>query len=222
MEPIGTVKNVPTTVRPDESDAGTTSPNSGTISPAREAQCTFAEIENLDDALKGCEVAMPRASDVASLRDKVEVKASTSAPSVAPAGRVDVVVTFRNKGTDAVSLYFSGEPSFRFDVEALDAKGRRAELPTTKWPGYPKGFKPEPRETKIARVILEKGGTARLKVAWDALKTKWAPDRAKTWEGRGFPRTPTTGLAPGHYTLRVVLPTLGDLESPKAPIDVTP
>lgn len=219
MESIGTVKNVPTAAEPDTSPGTTTTPNSGTPDAAKEAACTMAEVENLEEALRSCSVPMPKANDVPSIKDKLEVKVAASTPSTTPGGRVDLVVTLHNRTNESLPLYFTGDPNPHFDVEALDAKGRRADLPPNKWPGYPKGFKPETREVKASRITLEKNGTARVKIAWDAVKTKWAPDRAKTWEGRGYPRAPAGPMPAGKYTLRVLVPLIGEIDAAK--VDVT-
>src|SRR5690348_14881948 len=45
MEPIGTLKNVPTTPLVDESDSGVTTPNSGTPAPVSSA-CSASEFDN--------------------------------------------------------------------------------------------------------------------------------------------------------------------------------
>ena len=219
MEPIGTIKNIPTTAHEEEGDSGVTTPNSGTPFPGS-TTCSSGEFDNLEETLKQCEVPMPRASEVPSIKDKLDVKITTSTPSTTPGGRIDVQITLRNKTNDPLPLYFTGDPSPRFDVEVVDGKGRRVDLPSGKWPGYPKGFKPEAREAKAAKVTLDKNGTARIKITWDAVKTKWAPDKAKTWEGRGYPRVPTGPLAPGKYSLRVVLPIIGDVEVSKVPVEV--
>lgn len=221
MESIGTVKNVPKPIE-DNSPGPTTSPNSGTANAAKEASCTMSEVENLEERLRTCDVPMPKANDVPPIKDKLEVKVTASTPSTTPGGRVDLVLTLRNTTDNSLPLYFTGDPSPRFDVEAYDAKGRtRVDIPAGKFPGYPKGFKPEAREAKAARITLEKNGSARVKVPWDAVKMKWAPDKAKTWEGRGYPRTPAGPMPPGKYTLRVVMPVIGDVEAPKLEVDVT-
>ena len=219
MQPIGTLPNVPTKARDDLNDSGVTSPNSGTPLPGS-ASCTSADFDNLEETLRQCEVPMPRSSDVASLKDRLEVRITTSSSRIAAGGRVDVEITIKNRSNDALPLYFTGDPSPRFDVEAVDARGRRADLPATKFPGYPKGFKPEARETKAARITLEKSGTARIRISWEALKSKWSPQTARTWDGRGFPRVPAGPLAAGKYTLRVALPLLGDIDIAKVTIDV--
>lgn len=221
MESIGTVKNVPKPIE-DNSPGPTTTPNSGTANAAKEAACTMTDVENLEEALRTCDVPMPKANDVPQIKDKIEVKVSASTPSTTPGGRVDLVLTLRNKTDNPLPLYFTGDPSPRFDVEAYDAKGRtRVDIPAGKFPGYPKGFKPEAREAKAARITLEKNGTARVKLSWDAVKMKWAPDKAKTWEGRGYPRTPAGPMPAGKYTLRVLVPLIGEVDAPKVEVEVT-
>lgn len=226
---IGTLKNVPTPVEVN-SPGPTTTPNSGTANVAKEAACTMTDVENLEEALRSCDVPMPKQSDVPVVKDKLEVtliapseaRPRSGTPSTTPGGRVDLVLTLRNKTDSPLPLFFTGDPSPRFDVEAYDSKGRsRVDLPTGKFPGYPKGFKPEARETKASRITLEKNGSARVKIAWDAVKLKWAPDKAKTWEGRGYPRTPAGPMPPGKYSLRAVVPLINEVEAPKVEIEVT-
>jgi hypothetical protein len=220
MEPIGTIKNLPPVPAEEPGDSGVTAPNSGTA-PAATAVCTAGDLDNAQDILGQCEVPLPRAADVPSLKDKLEVKVVTASPSIAPGGHVELQITLHNKSGDSLPVYFSGDPGPRFDVEAVDGKGRRVDLPTAKWPGYPKGVKPELHDAKSSKIVFEKNSTARFKASWDAVKTKWAPEKAKSWEGRGNPRVASGPLAPGKYVLRVVLPILGDFsEQPKAPIEV--
>ena len=219
MQPIGTLPNVPRTARDDPSDSGVTSPNSGTPAPGS-AACTSADFDNLEETLRQCEVAMPRSADVPAIKDRLEVRIAASPSRVAPGGRVDVEVTLRNRSNEPLALYFTGDPVPRFDLETVDARGRRADLPATKFPGYPKGFKPEARETKAARITLEKSGTAKVRVTWEAVKSKWSPQTARSWEGRGFPRVPGGPLAAGKYTLRMLLPLLGDLDATRVAVEI--
>jgi len=222
MAPIGTVPIKERTA--DEPDGGaTTTPNSGTPSAAKEAACTSGDFESLEEALKQCDSAMPRAGDVPSgMRDKLEVRVISGTPSISPGGRVDLTLTLKNKSGEPLPLYFSGDPNPRFEVEALDAKGRRVDLPTGKPPKTPTV---PTRDVKSARITLAPGGTARVKIPWDAVKTRWAPEKAKSWEGRGYPRAGAGPLAAGKYTLRIVLPLIGvfekgELELPKVPMEV--
>jgi len=224
MTPIGTVPDVERTVV--EPDGGTTTaPNSGTASTAKEAACTMSEIESLEQALRGCDSPMPRAGDVpAGLADKLELSVTSSAPSTTPGGRIDVTLTLKNKSNDPLALYFSGDPKPRFEVEAFDAKGaRRVDLPTGK---APKTAYPPTRPAKASRITLMPGGTARVRVPWDAVKTRWAPEKVKTWEGRGPARTVLANLPYGKYQLRIALPLIAfekaELDLPKVGVEVVP
>lgn len=223
MTPIGTVPIVERTVV--EADAGgtTTSPNSGTAVSAKETACTLAEIDSLDQVLRNCDSPMPKAADVPSgLGEKLELTVTSSTGSTKPGGRVDVTLTLKNKSNDPLPLYFSGDPKPRFEVETFDATGtRRVDLPKDK---PPKTAFPPTRPVKASRIILMAGGSARIRVPWDAVKTRWAPEKVKTWEGRGPARTVFANLPHGKYQLRVAIPLIvfekRELELPKIGVDV--
>lgn len=210
MEPIGTVPNVERLGPVD--DGSVTSPNSAGQPPAD--SCSGAEFDDVAQVFAACATSMPKSGEIPSLRDKLEVKIAS--PATVPAGgRVEMSAVLRNKGAEELVLYFTGEPSPRADVEAYDAKNRRADLPAGRAPKVV-----VTRETKVARVTLQPGGTARVRFGWEAVKTKWAPDKAKTWEGRGAPRTPAGPLPHGKYTLKVLLPLLGDVEPTRLSVEV--
>ncbi|MDB4938593.1 MAG: hypothetical protein JWP87_5565 [Labilithrix sp.] len=222
MAPIGTVPILTRTA--EEGNGGTTTtPNSGTPVAGKDAACTSDEFESLEEALRMCETKMPRGSDVPSgMREKLEVRVTTGAPSITPGGRADLTLTLKNKSSEPLPLYFTGDPTPRFEIEAIDGKGRRVDLPAGKPPKTPTV---PTREVKAARITLTPGGTARVRIPWDAVKTRWAPEKAKTWEGRGYPRVPAGPLKEGKYTLRVVVPLIGvfekgELEIPKVPMEV--
>jgi hypothetical protein len=225
MQPIGTVKQGNWTPE-DDSEGDVTTPNAATPSPLKEAACSSTSFDDLQEALKGCEVPMPQNGDIPSgLARKLEVSVTPSTPTITAGGRVDLQVVFRNKSQDALPLFFTGDPEPRAEIEALTARGARADLPAGKQPAYPRGHSPPAREAKAYKVTLGGGGTARMKMVWDAVKTKWAPTLLESWEGRGYPRVPAGPLKKGKYTLRVVLPLLGvfekgELEPPKVPITV--
>ena len=222
MAPIGTVP-IKERTAVEGGDGGTTTPNSGTPSVAKEAACTSGDFETLEEALKQCDSAMPRSGDVPSgMRERLEVRVVSGTPSITPGGRVDLTLTLKNKSNEPLPLYFSGDPAPKFEVEALDTKGRRVDLPTGKPPKTPTV---PTRDVKASRVTLAPGGTARVKIPWDAVKTRWAPEKAKVWDGRGYPRAPAGPLAAGKYMLRIVLPLIGvfekgELELPKVAMEV--
>ena len=90
MTPIGTVPVVTRTT--EEPDGGTTTtPNSGTPNPAKEAACTSGEFEALEEVLKQCDSAMPRSGDVPTgMREKLELRVTAATPSTTPGGHVDL------------------------------------------------------------------------------------------------------------------------------------
>src|SRR5690606_17487695 len=113
----------------DDDDSGVTSPNSGTPSPGSSA-CVSSDFDNLEETLKRCSVSVPRASEIPSIKGKVDVKVTASTPSTTPGGRIELRITLRNKTSDALDLYFSGDPTPRFELETTDSRGRRVDLPS--------------------------------------------------------------------------------------------
>jgi hypothetical protein len=223
MEPIGTVPNITRTPE-DDGEGATTTPNAGT-SAAGGTVCSGADFDALEEALKQCESPMPKNADLPTgLRDKLEVKVTGSSPTIVGGGRVDVTVVFRNKSNEPLPLYFTGDPAPRFDIEARDSRGRRVDVPPGRQPAWPKGTGPKTFEVKAAKIVLDKGGTARVRVGWDAVKMKWAPDKARSWDGHGYPRVPSGSLSKGKYTLTVKLPVLGiyeqNVDIPKLAVEV--
>ena len=200
-----------------------TTPNSATPSPIKESTCAGGEFDDLEKTLEQCEVKMPGASDLPSgMRDKLELRVTSGTPSIAAGGHVDITVTLKNKSKAPLALYFTGDPQPKFDVEAVDAKGRRVDLPAGKPPKTP--VLPT-HDVKASQITLGPGGSARVKIPWDAVKTRWAPEKIKSWDGRGYPRAAAGPLPAGKYTLRIVLPLVGvfekgELEPPKLPVDV--
>lgn len=223
MVPIGTVPVADRTPREDDSDGGTTTPNSGPTVASKEGACTGSEFGDLEEVLRGCETAMPKSADLPSkVKEKLEVKVSAATSSTTPGGRVDVLVVLKNKSTDPLPLYFAGSPDVKFELEAFDAKGKRVDVPPGKAPAYPKGYSPPSGNSKALRITLTAGGSARFKVPFDAMKWKWAPERLKSWDGKGYPKSAAGPLPAGKYNVRPVLPLMGvgELDLPRLAIDV--
>jgi hypothetical protein len=96
-------------------------------------------------------------------------------------------------------------------------------------PPLPKGVPArEATSHETARITIVPNGTAKLTVPWDAVKTKWAPDKLRgTPPEMGYPRVPAGPLAKGTYTVRVAMPlvlvfegTEREVSAPKAQIVV--
>ncbi|MBS2016696.1 MAG: hypothetical protein JST00_27680 [Deltaproteobacteria bacterium] len=227
MESIGTVKNVPRAPGDEPSVAGDpqlTTPNSGTPVPGtKEAACTGGDFEDLLESLKSCEGPAPKASELASnIKDKLEIRLNASTLSTTPGGRVDLTITMRNKSNEPLPLFFTLDPMLRVDFETSDPKGRRVDQPTGKPPKAT-----TPSVSKTAKIVLVPTGTARIKIPWDAMKQKYAPERAAGWAGKGPPRAPNGALPIGKYTIKVLIPLIGvfegkdALDAPKLPIEVS-
>ncbi len=224
--------STPATPSTDGSKNPETPPGDASEAPKKD-ECTGLEIADLMDSLQksACEVPNPKPDDkLLEVKDKLDVKVSTGTDKVAPGGHVDVLVTFTNKSKEAIPLMFTTDPLPRFEVETWDAKGtKRVELPAKGPPPLPAGVPARvPGEPKTARVTLAANGTAKMRLGWDAVKTKWAPEKLKgTPPEKGYPRVASGPLPKGKYTLRVVTPLIGvfegldhEVSAPRVPIEV--
>lgn len=183
----------------------------------RDKACTGFELD-LGQALlqSACEVPNAKPDEKPhDVKGVLEVKVVPSAASTTPGGKMDLTVVFTNKSAHALALDFVLDPTARFTVEVYDAKtGKRADLPPGAPPPPPKGAKrPDPSPPSTARVTIVAQGTGKLVVPWEAVRTKWAPDKYKgTPPEMGFPRTNAGPLGKGKYRLRVVTPLTGVFE----------
>ncbi len=136
------------------------------------------------------------------------MKVSLSPNVVAPGAHADVLVSFMNKSTAVLPLYFTIDPMPRFDIEVYNVKGNRMDLPKNSPPPLPAGMAArEPGEAKTARILLAANGTARMPMGWDAVKMKWAPEKLKgTPPEKGYPRAPAGSLPKGKYSIKVLTP----------------
>ena len=196
------------------------------------AMCSGGDVDLMAALIQSaCEVPNSKAGDKpVDVKGKLEVKVAMSSTKVAPGGHVDLVVTFTNKSKDPLPLDFVLDPTPRFSVEAYNDKGtKRADMPPGNPPPPPKGAEaPAPATQGTARVTITPNGQARVKVGWDAQKTKWAPEKFKgTPPEMGYPRSPAGPLPKGKYMLRVVTPLTNvmegvehDVSAPKATIEV--
>jgi len=212
-----------------ETDAAPAGADGGPA-PAANA-CTGADIDLLNALIQSaCEVKTPppdaKPRDVSATLD---VKINLSTGTVAPGGHVDLTVVFTNKSQAPLPLDFLLDPTPRFTVETYNAKNNRADVPHTKPPHVKNdGPAPDPTAAGTAEVTLPPGGKASVRVPWDAVKLKWAPEKVKgTPPEMGFPTSPAGPLAKGTYLLKVVTPLIGifegaahDTSAPKISIKV--
>lgn len=157
-----------------------------------------------------CEVPNAKAGDkTQELGSKVEIKVVASSATVAPGGKIDLTVVFTNKSKDNVVLDFTLDPTPRFTTEAYDAKSKaRVDKPAGNPPALPKGMPArEATSHATARITLVPNATAKAIVPWDAVRTRWAPEKLKgTPPEMGYPRVPAGNLPKGKYQLRVMTP----------------
>lgn len=209
---------------------GSESGDAGAPAPKKDV-CVASEGSNLEDLLakSDCEVpnAKPDGVQTADMKGKLEVKLTASPTKAAPGSKVDLYVTFENKTKDPLPLQFRIDPVARFETETYDEKAKRADMPPGKPPAPPKGHTPPPAaEAKVGKVMVAPNGTVRVRVPWEAVKMKWAPEKVRgTAAERGYPRSPSGPLKKGKYTVKVVTPLLGaaeDVSAPKVEIEVAP
>lgn len=184
-------------------------------------ECLGFDIANLEDVLikSACEESEVRPDTLppVELKDKLTVKVTASPAKVGGGSKSDLLVTFANISKEPLTLHFRIDPTPRFETEAFDAKGKRVDMPAGSAPPPPKGQSAPPAsEPKSARVTLAPNGTARAHLAWDAVRTKWAPEKFRgTPPERGFPRSPAGPLGKGKYVVKVVTPLVGVSEGPE-------
>jgi hypothetical protein len=205
---------------------------SGEDATPRKDECAGAEIYDLEGTLTkvACETATPKPDErFPDPKDKLEIRVSLSAPKVAPGGHLDVMVTYVNKTKEPMPLLFTVDPVPRFEVEAYDAKSHRVDLPGGQPPPLPRGVSARgPGEAKTAKVVLAAGGMAKVQLGWDAVRTRWAPEKVRgAAPEKGYPRAPAGALPRGKYTLRVVTPLVGwvegldkEVSAPKVTVEV--
>jgi hypothetical protein len=198
-------------------------------------ECIGFDIANLEDMLlkSSCEEpsVKPDTIQPIDLKGKLEVTLTASPTKPAPGSKVDLLVTFANKSKDPLILHFKIDPLPRFEVEAYDTKkaAKRADLPAGSPPPPPKGAtQPPPSEAKSARITIAPNGSARARIAWDAVKTKWAPEKLRgTPPERGYPRAPAGPLPKGKYNIKVLSPLVGvsegvdhEMSAPHVELDI--
>ena len=217
----------------DKNAASGSSESAAGDKPAeKKDECVGFDIGNLEDVLlkSACEETQkPDAVPPADLKGKLEVTVSASPTKVAPDGKADLLVTFANKSKEPLTLHFKVDPMPRLEVETYDKKGKRQDMPAGNPPPPPKGAtQPPPTEPKTAKVTIAAAGTARMRVAWDAAKMKWAPEKYKgTPPERGYPRAPAGPLGNGKYVVKVQTALVGvtetsdhEISAPKVEIEV--
>jgi hypothetical protein len=218
MSACGGSKTAPKS--PDDVPASTTdggvSPEGGGGEGGAPSVCSGDSLDLTNVLVQSaCEVPNPgndaKQRDVSAL---LAVTAAPSSPGVAPGGHVDIVVTYTNKSQAPLPLDFTLDPTPRFTVEAYTSTNKRAEMPHTPQPHAKNDGPPsEPTAPGTAQVTVAPGGKATVKIGWDAVKLRWAPELLKgTPPELGFPTAPAGPLPKGKYVLKVITPLTGIFE----------
>ena len=224
----------------EKSDRSDETPGSGPVgdggaAPEKKDECVGFDIGNLEDMLLkvSCEEpnVKPDSMPPVDLKGKLEVTVSASPTKSAPGGKVDLLVSFVNKSKEPLTLHFKIDPVPRFELEVYDTKAlsKRADMPAGSPPPPPKGAtQPTPSEAKTARVTVAPNGSARVRMPWEAVKMKWAPEKFRgTPFERGYPRAAAGPLPKGKYSVKVVTPLVGvsegvdhEMTAPKVEIEI--
>ncbi len=192
--------------------------------PGTKSGCNLGDTDDVLDWITNEKCRVPN-NDIeprSGLREKLEWKLVASTPQITAGGRVDLSLALKNRSSEMVPLYFLVDGPV-FVVQAFDAKGKRVDLPAGK-PKAPQGVIVEEGPPKVARLNVTAGATLKARLVWDAVKTRWAPDKI---EGSfvtqaTFPRAPAGNLALGMYSIRVVpqMSAVAEDVVPKLPIEV--
>jgi len=192
-------------------------------------ECIGFEIDDLEALLNKAACEVKSGGEAKDLKGKLEIRVAPMPPHAKGGEKVDVIVMFVNKTKETLPLFFTIDPTPRFEIEVYDAKNKRVDMPAGNPPPPPKGVSvPPAAEAKTARVTLAANGTAKVHVPYVAAKMKWAPEKVRsTPPERGYPRAPSGPLGKGKYSLRVVTPLAfvvegmdKEISAPKAPFQV--
>jgi hypothetical protein len=205
----------------------------GETAEAPKDECAGFDVNNLEEILlkSACEESgvKPDTISPVDMKGKLAVTVSASPTKTTPGGKADLLVTFANKTKEPITLHFRIDPMPRLEVETYNAKGKRVDMPAGNPPPPPKGAtQPPPSEAKSAKLTLAAAGSARMRVGWEAVKMKWAPDKYKgTPPERGYPRTAAGPLPKGKYSVKVLTPLVGvaegidhEVSGPKVEIEI--
>lgn len=206
---------------PPKDDGTSTDPDGGGVPEStpqdkKDKVCQGFDLD-LANALgqAACEVQVDPNRKPVDMKGRLEVKVAPLMTTVPSGKRTDLVITFQNKLPSSIDLDFTVDPLPRFSIEAYDAKGtKRVDMPAGNPPPPPKGAKrPDPAKPSTARVTIAANGTAKIVIPWEAVRTRWAPEKfAGTPPEMGYPRVAAGGLPKGKYKLKVVTPLTGVFE----------
>lgn len=186
--------------------------------------CNVNDVDEVADWLKNdkCKIPASEIERTPGLSEKLEWKLTASTNEIVAGGRVDLVLTLKNKSSETVALIFNVDgPSFT--TQSFDPKGKRTGEPSGK-PKAPSGVTLE-ETARTVRLNVSSGATLKTMLFWDAVKLKWAPEKIEgSFVTPGtFPTVPAGNLKPGTYTVRLAtsLNGVSDDSLPKLSMVVT-
>jgi len=181
-------------------------------SASKPSPCAGSEIGDLTSVLaqSACEAKGWKPDAVPpNLDASLEVKVALDAPKVAPGGKATVTVTYHNKGSKDLPLYFMVDPEPRFEFDVRTLKGSRVDRPAGHEPALPPAVaNATPPDKLFALVTIAPQGSATASLPWEAVRHRWASkDAAKgAVPGHGYPQEAAGPLPRGKYVLRVLSP----------------
>lgn len=174
-------------------------------SPNVNNECIFDHADDLDGTVRGgdCDADPPAAYMMNKL---LGVKVTLSAPEVAPGGRIEVRMVFENLSKEKLPVFFYRNPTVKFPMLSLNAKGRDV--------AFPEGAVAETFSGSIARIVLVPKGTISVRVPYEAIKYKWRK------HGKDRDLVEAGGLPKGEYQIRIRFPFAGNVGKVYAKYDI--
>jgi hypothetical protein len=209
------------------------SPPGDKDSASKRSPCAGPEIADLTSVLaqSACEAKGWKPDAIPpNLDASLEIKVALDARKVAPGGKTTVTVTYHNKGSKDLPLYFVVAPEPRFDFDVRTLKGARVDRPAGHEPALPSAVaNATPPDKLFALVTIAPQGSAIASLPWEAVRHKWASKEVATGAvpGHGYPQEAAGPLPRGKYVLRVVTPLVDvsegidhEMTEPRANIEV--
>lgn len=181
-------------------------------SASKPSPCAGSEIGDLTSVLaqSACEAkGWKPAAIPPNLDASLEVNVALDAKKVAPGGKATVTVTYHNKGSKDLPLYFVVDPEPRFEFDVRTLKGSRVDRPAGHEPALPPAVaNATPPDKLFALVTIAPQGSATVSLPWEAVRHRWASKEVAKGAvpGHGYPQEAAGPLPRGKYVLRVLSP----------------
>jgi hypothetical protein len=196
----------------DDKKGAAPSPPGDKDSASKPSPCAGSEIADLTSVLaqSACEAKGWKPGAIPpNLDASLEIKVAVDARKLAPGGKATVTVTYHNKGSKDLPLYFVVDPEPRFEFDVRTLKGARVDRPAGHEPALPPAVaNATPPDKLFALVTIAPQGSATASLPWEAVRHKWASKEVAQGAvpGHGYPEEAAGPLPRGKYVLRVVTP----------------